>query len=197
MTFSALFFIVLLLMLKAMSKKDLEAEKENADNFRNMANTDSMTGVRNKHAYSDMESYLNQKIRKNEIDKLALVVCDINGLKLVNDTQGHAAGDQLIRDASTMICEYFTHGAVYRIGGDEFVVILQEKGYDSMQDVLFEINRAVEANISAKKVVISIGYSVLTEEDQLLHDVFERADQMMYRRKQELKKMGAPTRAEQ
>ena len=194
MIFSAMFFLVLLFMLKALSKKDLEAEKENTDNFRNMANTDSLTGVRNKHAYSEMEAHLNQKIRQNEIDKLAVVVCDINGLKIVNDTLGHAAGDKLIKDACSLICEYFTHGAVYRIGGDEFVVILQEKGYDTMKEVITEINRVIEENIKKKEVVISIGYSELTNDDQLVHDVFERADQMMYKRKQELKQMGAPTR---
>ena len=197
MVFSALFFLVLLFMLKALSKKDLEAEKENSDNFRNMASTDSMTGVRNKHAYSEMEAYLNQKIRQNDLDKLAIVVCDINGLKIVNDTLGHAAGDKLIKDACSLICEYFTHGAVYRIGGDEFVVILQEKGYDTMKEVITEINRVIEENIKKKEVVISIGYSELTNEDQLVHDVFERADQMMYKRKQELKQMGAPTRTQQ
>lgn len=192
---SIVFFVILLMMSRVMYKKTLEAEKENTNTFRNMANTDSMTGVKNKHAYSDAEACLNQMIRENKIDKLAIVVCDINGLKHVNDTLGHAAGDQLIQDASAMICRHFTHGAVYRIGGDEFTVILQEKGYDTMEGVLAEINREVEENIPKKKVVISIGYSMLRPEDQLVHDVFERADQMMYRRKQQLKAMGAPTRS--
>ena len=197
MLFSAIFFVVLLLMLKALSQKDLEAEKKNANTFKNMANTDSMTGVRNKHAYSEAETSLNQRIRQNEIEKLAVVVCDINGLKHVNDTQGHAAGDQLIKDACSLICEYFTHGAVYRIGGDEFVVLLQEKGYDTMPEVMAEINHVVEENIKKKEVVVAIGYSQLTKEDQLVRDVFERADQMMYQRKQELKQMGASTRTAQ
>ncbi|MBP5309022.1 MAG: diguanylate cyclase [Lachnospiraceae bacterium] len=194
MIFSGLFFLVLLFMLKALSKKDLEAEKENSNNFKNMANTDSLTGVRNKHAYSEAEAFLNQKIRQNEIDKLAVVVCDINGLKIVNDTLGHAAGDKLIKDACSLICEHFTHGAVYRIGGDEFVVILREKGFDTMLEVINDINTVIEENIKKKEVVIAIGHSELTKQDQLVHDVFERADQMMYQRKQELKQMGGPTR---
>ncbi len=192
--FSGLFFLVLLLMFKALSKKDLDAEKENSNNFKNMANTDSLTGVRNKHAYSESEALLNQRIRQNDIVKLGVVVCDINGLKIVNDTQGHAAGDKLIKDACSLICEYFTHGAVYRIGGDEFVVILQEKGFDTMHEVIEDINRVIEDNIKKKEVVIAIGHSELTKDDQLVHDVFERADEMMYQRKQELKHMGAPTR---
>ena len=196
LVYSVIFFGVLLSMLKVLSDRNIEAEKEKAKTFRNMASTDSMTGVRNKHAYSETESYLNRRIRENDINKLAVVVCDINGLKLINDTQGHAAGDKLIKDASVLICEYFTHGAVYRIGGDEFVVILQEKGYDTMNEVITEINRVIEENIKKKEVVISIGYSELTPEDQLVHDVFERADQMMYKRKQQLKLMGAPARPE-
>ena len=193
---SVILFSGLLLMLKTLSNKDLEAEKENTKNFRDMANTDSMTGVRNKHAYTDAETYLNQMIKDNLIDKLGIIVCDINGLKHVNDTQGHAAGDQLIRDASDLICEYFNHGAVYRIGGDEFVVILQDRGFDTMHEVLADINRVIEDNVKKKKVVISIGYSELTSDDQLVHDVFERADKMMYERKQQLKQMGAPTRSD-
>ena len=192
--FSALFFSVLLFMLKALLKKDLDAEKANSNNFKNMANTDSLTGIRNKHAYSEAEALLNQRIRQNDIDKLGVVVCDINGLKLANDTLGHAAGDKLIKDACSLICEYFTHGAVYRIGGDEFVVILQEKGFDTMHEVIEDINRVIEYNIKNKEVVIAIGHSELTKDDQLVHDVFERADKMMYQRKQELKQMGAPTR---
>ncbi len=123
-----------------------------------------------------------------------MLVCDINGLKIVNDTRGHAAGDQLIKEASALICEHFVHGAVFRVGGDEFTVILQGKAYDTLDESLARINSRIESNISAGKVVISIGYSVLTEGDDQLSDVFERADNMMYERKKQLKSMGAKTR---
>lgn len=184
---------VLLLQIRRISKEELEEEKETSRTFLNMANTDSLTGVRNKHAYSENEIAINQKIQAGELEKLAVVVGDINGLKYVNDTQGHTAGDQLIKDACALICEYFTHGAVFRVGGDEFVIVLQEKGYDTMSEVISELNRKVEENIKDNAVVISIGYSVLNQEDQQLRDVFERADQMMYERKKELKSMGALT----
>ena len=122
------------------------------------------------------------------------MVCDINGLKYVNDTMGHAAGDRLIKDAGAMICGHFTHGDVYRVGGDEFVVLLQGEGYDEMTDVIRELNRRAEANIREGAVVIAAGYAVLEQGDGRLHDVFDRADQMMYERKKELKAMGARTR---
>ena len=185
---------VLLLEFRQFSKEKLEEEKETSRTFRNMANTDSLTGVRNKHAYSEMEASLNQQIQAGKLEKLAVVVGDINGLKRVNDTQGHAAGDQLIKDACALICEYFTHGAVFRVGGDEFVVLLQGKGYDTMTEVISGLNAEVEENLKENGVVISVGYSTLTPEDRQLRDVFERADQMMYERKKELKTMGAPDR---
>lgn len=188
-----IFAAVLLLQIRKLSKDKLEEEKETSRTFRNMANTDSLTGVRNKHAYSENETIINEQIQAGELEKLAVVVGDVNGLKLVNDTRGHAAGDQLIKDACALICEYFKHGAVFRVGGDEFVVLLQEKGYDTMLEVVNEFNRKVEANIKENAVVVSIGYSALSQKDQKLKDVFERADEMMYARKKELKSMGAPT----
>ena len=185
---------VLLLELRILSKHKLEEEKATSRSFRDLANKDSMTGVRNKHAYSENESLLNRQIQAGEIQKLGVIVGDVNGLKYVNDTRGHAAGDQLIKDACNLICETFVHGAVFRIGGDEFVVLIQGHGFDTMTEAINEMNRKVEANIKENKVVISIGYAVLTPEDHQLRDIFDRADQMMYDRKKELKALGAHTR---
>ncbi len=184
----------LLLELMVLSKDKINAEKETSRAYQDLANTDSLTGVRNKHAYSEYEGIINQRIQNGEIRKLAVAVCDINGLKHMNDTHGHAAGDQLIKDACALICGYFTHGAVFRIGGDEFVVVLQGEGYETVEEVTGELNRKVEANIREDGVVVSVGYSLLQQDDRQLGDVFTRADRIMYERKNELKSMGAKTR---
>ena len=186
--------VVLLLELRALSKNKLDAETENRKAFQKMATRDSLTGVRNTHAYSEYELALNKKILNGEIRELAVVVCDINGLKHTNDTLGHAAGDQLIKDACALICEYFVHGAVFRVGGDEFVVLLQNKGYDTVKETIRDLNQKIEANIPENGVVVAVGYSVLEAEDRQVREIFERADKMMYGRKQELKAMGAKTR---
>ena len=141
-----------------------------------------------------MENALNDRIRSGELKELAVVVCDINGLKHVNDTLGHAAGDKLIKDGSDLLCEHFKNGSVFRIGGDEFVVLLVGKGYETREESMRDLNRQVEANISTDEVVISIGCSTLEPGDEQLHDAFTRADQLMYDRKKELKSMGAKTR---
>lgn len=185
--------VVLLLEFTKLSKDKLNEEKEASEAFRAMANTDALTGIRNKHAYTEVEATLNEQIQAGELQSLAVVVADINGLKYVNDTQGHAAGDQLIKDACSLICDSFSHGAVFRFGGDEFVVVLQGRGFDTMLDVIRELNRKVEENLQKGEVVVSIGYAVLGEGDQKVRDLFERADNMMYERKKELKAKGAPT----
>ena len=191
---ASLFSAILFYMIRRVANEKLDEEKEHSKAFKSMANTDSMTGVRNKHAYMEMEVQLDSRIREGAIDKLALIACDVNGLKYVNDTKGHAAGDQLIKDASALICDIFNHGSVYRTGGDEFVVLLQGKGYDTRDEAIAAFNKQVEENIGKDEVVVSIGHSLLQPGDAQLHDVFERADHMMYDRKKELKSMGAKTR---
>ena len=191
---TSLFAAIIFYMLRRVAKDKLDEEKENSNAFKSMANTDSLTGIRNKHAYMETEAGLNKSIRERAIDNLALVVCDINGLKYVNDTKGHAAGDELIKAASSLICDLFNHGSVYRTGGDEFVVLLQGKGYDTRDEVIAAFNAQVEEHIKTNEVVVSIGYSTLQPGDEQVHDIFERADHMMYERKKELKSMGAKTR---
>ena len=191
---ATLFSGILFFMMRRVANNKLDEEKENSKAFKSMANTDSLTGVRNKHAYMETEAQLNSWIREGAVEKLAVIVCDINGLKYVNDTKGHAAGDQLIKDACALICNLFNHGSVYRTGGDEFIVLLSGKGYDTKDEVIAAFNKQVEENIGTDDVVVSIGYSTLQPNDEQLHDVFDRADQMMYARKKELKSMGAKTR---
>ena len=191
----ALFSLALILYLRKISKVKIEAERENSKAFFSMANTDSLTGIRNKHAYSEYERMLNQQIKEGIIkENLAVLVCDVNGLKHVNDTKGHAAGDQLIKDASSLICEYFKHGAVFRVGGDEFTVVLNQNGFDSLEETLSSINEVIDSHIKEEKVVVAIGCSIFQEGDKEVHDVFARADSMMYERKKQLKEMGAKTR---
>jgi diguanylate cyclase (GGDEF)-like protein len=185
---------ILLLEFWHISKAKLEEEQEASRTLRDMANTDSLTGVGNKHAYTEIEKGIDQQIQAGELQSLGVVVADINGLKHVNDTQGHAAGDQLIKDACALVCDYFSGESVFRIGGDEFVVLLQGEGCDTMHEVIRELNRKVEKNIETNDVVVSVGHSVLDQNDQRLNDVFERADHMMYERKKELKSLGARTR---
>ena len=93
-----------------------------------------------------------------------------------------------------MLCRLFQHSPVYRTGGDEFIVILQNADYENRFPLLEQLNQMVEENISTEGVVISAGMAELTPEDDYVEDVFKRADHLMYVRKQQLKEMGARMR---
>ncbi|MBQ9262922.1 MAG: diguanylate cyclase [Clostridia bacterium] len=108
---------------------------------------------------------------------------------------GHKAGDEYIRSASRLICEIFQHSPVYPVGGDEFVVILYERDHANREKLMNNLNRQVENNLGTNQVIISTGIADYQPgSDHSFHPLFERADQLMYQRKQELKAMGAKTR---
>lgn len=161
---------------------------------RKRINTDPLTGVKSKHAFAEAEERINLHIGMGDVRPFSVVVCDVNGLKHVNDTLGHKAGDQYIVSACRLICGFFKHSPVYRIGGDEFLVIIDGGDFDSRGDILVALDRTVEDNIAAGRVVVSAGLADYADGDSSFHAVFERADKRMYERKMALKSMGAKTR---
>lgn len=159
------------------------------------AHTDEMTGVKSKQAYLKMESKLDEELKKGELSDFAVVVCDVNGLKKINDTQGHKAGDEYIRRACTMICDVFCHSPVYRVGGDEFVAILKDRDYDNRNILILELHQLSAAHIASNDAIVSGGLAEYDpRRDHSVRDVFERADAKMYKEKTLLKSLGAVIR---
>ena len=194
----AVLFILSLgaMFINYFSQKKWE-QKANAerDQARTVAFTDPMTGVKSKHAFLLSEKDYDAKIAEKTAEGFAIVVCDVNGLKKINDTLGHKAGDEYILKASRMICDIFQHSPVYRTGGDEFVVILTGRDYLIRKELLLALHDRSVSHISTEDVVISGGLSDFQpDKDTSFHDVFERADSLMYEEKQLLKSMGAVTR---
>lgn len=186
--------VVLLVNFLSMKKWEKKATAER-DHARNVAYTDPLTGVKSKHAYSEKEAEMQAKIESGEADEFGVVVCDVNGLKKINDTQGHKAGDEYIKKACDMLCEYFKHSPVFRVGGDEFVVVLEGHDFTLRRDIMKEINEQIEKNIGSDRAVASLGLAEYDEEtDATFHEVFKRADGLMYERKMQLKGVGAAVR---
>lgn len=154
------------------------------------ANKDSLTGLRNKHAYVDAELKLGQRIEEGEAMEFAVVVCDINDLKVVNDTLGHQAGDRLIREACGIICNVFKHSPVFRIGGDEFVALVQGHDYEHAQELVDKLSSIDDNNLQTGGAVVAWGMSAYQPGDAV-SDVFNRADEAMYENKRQLKALKA------
>ena len=167
-----------------------EQQQRELGSARHMAYTDSLTGVRNTHAYVEAETAIDQRISSGELKEFGVIVFDLNSLKQVNDTRGHDAGDHYIRDACRMICRQFKHSPVYRIGGDEFVALLEDEDYRDRKTLLSEFDTQAEENVRSGGVIVATGLAVFRPgHDNSYRRVFERADQRMYDRKGVLKAM--------
>ncbi|MCR5009076.1 MAG: EAL domain-containing protein [Oribacterium sp.] len=166
-------------------KKEMEyARKLTA--AKNIANIDALTGVKNKHAYIEAEEQLDERLRNNEDPEFALAVFDLNGLKKINDTFGHQAGDRYIREGCSQICKVFQHSPVFRIGGDEFVVIATNHDYHNLDALSAKFSALNEKNMEYGSVVIAMGVARFHGESKV-SEVFKKADDCMYENKKYLK----------
>lgn len=167
------------------------------DRISDLAYTDALTGVKSKTAYGEEVRKINDGIRMG-FSQFGIMMFDINGLKEMNDTHGHDAGDNYIRNSCRLICTVFKHSPVFRIGGDEFVAIL--RGQDLLKaDILLHkfYERIEEIESKAEKpeeaVSIAAGMAVFKEEqDKDYQDVFKRADENMYENKKSIKSGNGP-----
>ena len=153
-----------------------------------MARRDELTHTKNLTAYHEMEAELEKQIGEGG-EAFGLVVCDINGLKKINDTEGHKAGDEYIKASCRLICQIFHHSPVYRVGGDEFIVVLKGQDYKNRKDLLASLKKRVEENIRiGEGPVVAAGLSVKNPgKDRSVTDIFNRADSRMYGDKAYLK----------
>ncbi|MCR4733126.1 MAG: EAL domain-containing protein [Lachnospiraceae bacterium] len=155
-----------------------------------MAEIDSLTGIKNKNAYKEREELMNQRITAHRQPEFAIIVLDVNDLKKINDTQGHEAGDRCICEACKIICQTFKRSPVYRVGGDEFVVISQDEDYGRTEELVDLIAKHNEMAMKSGGIVIACGVARF-DDDEDVRTVFKRADQSMYENKNYLKNLKA------
>ena len=166
--------------------------KKYIDKINKQAYTDAATDVGNKAAYQNEVQRI-EKMRNHSDGDYAVFVMDINYLKMYNDKYGHEFGDMLISDASSLIKHTFEEYNIYRIGGDEFAVIIYHPEDGLCERLTKEFKSDQELfNRNAKRyelgVHVAIGYAVNSSADSDYIDVFKRADKQMYLDKQEIKK---------
>ena len=176
------------IIITFMKNRSESMERKLEDVIR-IANTDPLTKVKSIAAYTDMIAELSEDIKSPDPPSFAIVMCDVNRLKAVNDTYGHDTGDIYIKNAVQVICHVFMSSPVYRIGGDEFVVVLQGIDY-SNRNKRFEqlLEKEAEASklesFAAGKASFAAGMAVFNpEKDYAVSDVVKRADVAMYSNK--------------
>jgi diguanylate cyclase (GGDEF)-like protein len=176
----------------AVSMMRAETEVENmqsqVDRMGQIAYQDSLTKVKNKAAYMKTKNTLNRSILTCTA-KFGIVMIDLNRLKRMNDTYGHKHGDSYIVACAKLICEVFAYSPVFRIGGDEFVVVLEGRDYDNRDTLVNRLTNQFNKLSSDEslppweRLSAAIGAAVYTETDHTVDAVFKRADERMYANK--------------
>ena len=172
--------------------------KEHISDLNKRVFVDALTSVRNKGAYETfLEKMQNSLNEAPQTMEFAIGIFDCDDLKSINDQYGHDKGDIYLQTASRLICRIFQHSPVFRIGGDEFSVVLQNDDYRNRADLIDAFEKEAAQISSGKKnrweqVHVSMGIAVYDpEEDLSVNDTLRRADKKMYVNKRKNKNAGS------
>jgi len=172
-------------------EQTLERERQQSEELgttRRLVYTDALTGVKSKQAYVEAENELNDRIQSGMKKEFGICIFDVNELKHVNDTYGHDMGDLYIKNACRLICRYFQHSPVFRIGGDEFAGLLEGEDYWNRDRFFTAFEHCIDENTKKGMVKVASGIAVYNPRtDKSCHMVFARADRSMYERKKRMK----------
>ena len=171
--------------------EQLVASKEKSRAMTVLATTDGLTGMKNKIAYLKAMEKIDMQIASGLDLSFAIAMVDLNYLKTTNDKFGHEAGDMSLRILSKHLSEVFTHSPIYRIGGDEFAIILRNddlNNRDALIDELYARLKETSNYYTHLPVSAAIGYALFDKANDLNTDeVFRHADQAMYDKKRQMK----------
>lgn len=174
-----------------------EHAEQEAETMTILALQDALTHVKSKAAYDQMMEDLSRAIDNGEKPVFGIVMIDLNDLKKINDNYGHEKGDQYLIGSCMQICEVFSHSPVFRIGGDEFVVLLQGRDYENRAAMNVALNRAFTDSRTDmdrepwERYSAAAGMAVYTgAPGETAEMVFQTADERMYEDKQHMKAQG-------
>ncbi len=147
-----------------------EANKR-AETFNNLSLRDALTGLRNRRSFDVITQSLDPE------KEVGIIYCDLNGLKAVNDNEGHAAGDRYICKMARMLEMNFPHDAVFRTGGDEFIVLVKLKHGDDFEKIVASFEHVLSQNDKMASCGHASGKAYQTE------DLLHQSERRMYAQK--------------
>ena len=172
---------------------ELADEKSNSARMADLANKDALTGIRNRTAYEKEIQKLEWELADGNTN-FGIAMIDLNFLKRINDTYGHEQGNLAIKKLCFIVCHVFEHSPVFRVGGDEFVVILKNHDFENRDELVddfraqLEVLREDQRTEPWEKISAAIGVAVYDKDrDAGVDNVVKRPDQIMYECKKEMK----------
>lgn len=178
--------------LSRIFKQTADKLREHMSHINALAYRDSLTGVKNRAAYAEASAAI-ENIMHSSFIRFGVLVVDVNGLKETNDAYGHDVGNQLIISSARLLCDTFNQSPVFRIGGDEFVVILRDRDFEIYRSLIEKLDaecatRCIELKDIKLPISLARGFSVYNPDiDHTFNDVAVHADQAMYLHKQQYK----------
>ncbi|MBQ9458816.1 MAG: diguanylate cyclase [Oscillospiraceae bacterium] len=174
------------------AKSDIREKDGRIGEISRVAFRDALTGVGSKAAFNRLAAELTQKLKAGTA-VFSVVMMDINNLKYVNDAFGHDVGDDYIRGCCKIMCDIYKHSSLFRIGGDEFVAVLQTSDYENRTALAAQLENTFAESAARQDSQPWERYSAVagTAEpetgDTSFSQVLKRADQAMYAAKQAYK----------
>ncbi len=161
--------------------RDITSDKKYQENMEYLSHHDFLTGLFNRHYFEKKLSELDTL----ENLPLCLIMADVNGLKLVNDSFGHKAGDELLIKVGDVLKKACTSGEhIFRIGGDEFIILFSIKEPGEAEILIEKIKELAKTEkIKAIELSISFGWALKEKIEEDIHEVFKDAENQMYKRK--------------
>ena len=184
--FSIIFYLTLILIFNLV-KDSAEMNKKTYENdeLKNVAYIDALTNMQNRSAYEKFTRRQVLNHRKNTGTSFIFVLLDINGFKNINDTKGHAAGDEILKQVGTFINEYFEryNCESYRFGGDEFVLLMKDIQLSYVENLIVKLN---EELFNFNNITLSHGCSEVDfNNTKPFHVDLKTADAIMYSNKEQ------------
>ncbi len=189
--FNFIVFIIMAILITYRHYRVSIKEKDYKIYLENLSYTDSLTGLGNETAFFEEVDSIDKKLKENIKIEFAVVVMDVNNVKVNNDKYGHSFGCHLIVEAARILPTIFTTSKLYHIGGDEYVAIILGDDYNNLDERIKKYDSILECGETERKGIkmalsVARGYKKY-ENEKTFNEVFQIADEIMYDNKNYIK----------